>query len=289
MRRTRRSNRGLVFTLAVLAAVGVALGSWAFIFEPASLRTEVHQIALRAWPAECAGLRIAVLGDLHVGSPYQDLDKLGRIVAATNAARPDLVLLPGDFVITRMLGGNAVAPERIARVLAGLKAEGGVLAVLGNHDWWYDGARVRRSLETVGIPVLEDAARESRVGPCRLWVAGISDFLEGKHDVRAALARVPPGATLVAFTHNPDVFPQIPTQVALTIAAHTHGGQVYIPFIGRPIVPSRYRERFAIGHIVEGGRHLFVHSGIGTSIIPVRFLVPPEIAVVELSTAAGGG
>jgi predicted MPP superfamily phosphohydrolase len=81
-------------------------------------------------------------------------------------------------------------------------------------------------------------------------------------------------------THNPDLFPSVPERVALTLAGHTHGGQVYIPFIGRLIVPSRYGERFAIGHVVEGGRHLFVTPGVGTSIVPVRFLVPPEVSVL---------
>jgi predicted MPP superfamily phosphohydrolase len=86
----------------------------------------------------------------------------------------------------------------------------------------------------------------------------------------------------VLFTHNPDVFPAVPGGVTLTIAAHTHGGQVYLPGIGRPVVPSEFGERFAIGHVVEEGRHLFVSSGVGTSILPVRFLVPPEISVLVL-------
>jgi predicted MPP superfamily phosphohydrolase len=84
--------------------------------------------------------------------------------------------------------------------------------------------------------------------------------------------------------HNPDLFPEIPARVTLTIAGHTHGGQVYIPGIGRPIVPSQFGERFAVGHIVESGRHMFVSSGLGTSIIPVRFLVPPEVSVLQLDS-----
>ncbi|MGZ5141018.1 MAG: hypothetical protein ACXWCX_24730 [Burkholderiales bacterium] len=84
------------------------------------------------------------------------------------------------------------------------------------------------------------------------------------------------------FTHNPDIFPTIAGDFSLLIACHTHGGQVYLPLLGRPIVPSRYGERYAIGHVAENGRHLFVSSGLGTSIIPVRFSVPPEITVLEL-------
>ena len=66
------------------------------------------------------------------------------------------------------------------------------------------------------------------------------------------------------------------------IAAHTHGGQVYLPGLGRLVVPSKYGQRYAIGHVVENGRHLFVSAGLGTSIIPVRFLVPPEISLLTI-------
>ena len=91
----------------------------------------------------------------------------------------------------------------------------------------------------------------------------------------------------IALTHNPDAFPEISPPVDLMIAAHTHGGQVYLPLLGRLIVPSKYGQRYAIGYIVENGRHLFVSSGLGTSIIPVRFLVPPEISMLELVSEGG--
>jgi len=244
----------------------------------------VHESRLSppGWPAECGGTRVALLADLHVGSPYTGLEKLDEIVRRTQAARPDLILLAGDFVIQDVKGGRFISPEKTAAALGKLTAPLGVYAVLGNHDWWLDPVRVKRSLEGAGIPVLDDQARELSRGTCRFWLAGVSDLWEGRHDVAGALARVPAGAPVLVFMHNPDVFVDIPPRVSLTLAGHTHGGQVYIPFVGRPIVPSRYGERFAIGHIVEGGRHLFVTPGLGTSIIPVRFLVPPEISVLTL-------
>jgi predicted MPP superfamily phosphohydrolase len=106
--------------------------------------------------------------------------------------------------------------------------------------------------------------------------------LEGNPDITSALARVNNGAPIIALTHNPDIFPSIPARVALTIAGHTHGGQVAFPIIGRLIVPSDYGQRYAIGHIVEGSKHLFVTSGVGTSIFPVRFRVPPEISLLTI-------
>jgi predicted MPP superfamily phosphohydrolase len=106
--------------------------------------------------------------------------------------------------------------------------------------------------------------------------------MEGAHDVKRALSGVDDAAPVIAITHNPDVFPIIPMRVCLTLAGHTHGGQVALPLVGRLIVPSHYGEHYAIGHIHEAERDLFVTSGVGTSIIPVRFRVPPEIVFLQL-------
>jgi predicted MPP superfamily phosphohydrolase len=265
-----------------LALAALPLAVWAFWLEPASLVVRETRLDLPAWPVECGGLRVALLADLHVGSPFNGRGKLDEIVRRTQAARPDLILLGGDYVIQGVPGGRFVPPEETAAALGRLKAPLGVWAVLGNHDWWLDAPRVRTALETAGIPVLEDQSRELTRGACHFWLAGISDLWEGRHDVPGTLAGVPPGVPVLVLTHNPDIFVDIPPRVTLTLAGHTHGGQVWLPVLGRPIVPSRYKQRFAIGHIVEQGRHLFVSPGLGTSILPVRFLVPPEISVVRL-------
>jgi uncharacterized protein len=272
----RRLGLTLTGAAVLLSAV------WGFAIEPARLRNHNHEITIPRWPAPCDGIRVAVLADLHVGSPFNGLKKLRRIRELTQDVHPDLILLAGDYVIHGVAGGRFVTPEVIASELRSLTAPFGVWAVLGNHDWWLDAPRVRRALESVGIPVLEDSAVSVGRGACRFWVAGISDFWEGRHDVVQALARVPDSEAVIAFTHNPDVFPTIPARVSLTIAGHTHGGQVYVPLVGRPVVPSNYGQRYAVGHIVEENRHLFVSAGLGTSIIPVRFLVPPEISILVI-------
>jgi hypothetical protein len=102
----------------------------------------------------------------------------------------------------------------------------------------------------------------------------------------SALASVPPGEPVVLLSHDPDVFPHVPDRVALTLAGHTHGGQVAIPLLRRPAIPSAYGERYARGHVVEDGRHLYVSSGLGTSGLPLRLLAPPEIVVLELRAPA---
>jgi predicted MPP superfamily phosphohydrolase len=235
------------------------------------------------WTATRPPLRIAVLTDLHVGSFRNGLDRLDEVVARTNAANPDLVVILGDLVIHDVLLGHFVPPETTAAHLAGLRAPHGVVAVLGNHDWWLDGPRVRGDLERAGIRVLENDAIPIGEGPQRFWVAGLGDLWTRPVSIPGALARVPDDEPVLLLTHNPDVFPDVPARVTLTLAGHTHGGQVALPILGRPVVPSRYGQRYADGLVVEDGRTLFVSSGIGTSILPVRFGVPPEIAIVTLS------
>jgi predicted MPP superfamily phosphohydrolase len=227
-------------------------------------------------------MRLAILADLHTGSPFNGLDKLEEIVRKTNKARPDLILIPGDLVMTGVIGGRFVPPEVIAHTLKELRAPLGVYAVLGNHDRGLDADRIRHALDTAGIPTLEDQAIWVPFRHKALWLVGVNDFWTSRHNVGQALQQVTTNDPVLLFTHNPDVFPDIPKRVALTIAGHTHGGQVALPLLGRPIVPSHFGERYASGHIIEEGRHLFVSPGLGTSIIPVRFRVPPEISIVIL-------
>jgi hypothetical protein len=101
-------------------------------------------------------------------------------------------------------------------------------------------------------------------------------------NLRQALMMVPPTAPLLLLCHSPDIFPLVPPRVTLTLAGHTHGGQVRLPLIGAPMVPSKYGQRYLRGHLREGLKELYVTSGIGTSIAPVRFGVPPEIVILTL-------
>jgi predicted MPP superfamily phosphohydrolase len=277
----KRRSRAKIILLASLCCLAF-LGLWAFVIEPSRLALRETRITLPSWPAKFKGMRIAVISDLHAGSPFITLDKIHQIVEMTNAARTDLILLPGDFVIQGVPGGSFMEPEVIASALKGLRARFGVFATLGNHDWWYNGPRVKKALENAGITALENTAAIIEHEGAAIWVAGIGDKWEGKPDIASALARVGAGAPVIALTHNPDIFPSIPARVALTIAGHTHGGQVALPIVGRPIVPSDFGERYAAGHIVEGSKHLFVTTGVGTSILPVRFRVPPEISLLTI-------
>jgi len=225
---------------------------------------------------------VAVLADLHVGSPYKGLDNLVTLVKQVNAAKPDLIVLPGDFVIQGVVGGSFVTPEAAGKVLGQLIAPMGVFAVLGNHDWWLDAKRVGTALAQNNITMLEDASQIIALGDCQLRLVGITDFWEGPHNVTQAMQGIDEAETILAFTHNPDIFPELPMRIALTIAGHTHGGQVCFPLFGCPVVPSKFGERYVRGHVTENKKHLYVSSGVGTSILPVRFLVPPEVTILKI-------
>ncbi|MBI4446438.1 MAG: metallophosphoesterase [Acidobacteria bacterium] len=267
--------------LAIIASVG----AWGLWLEPASLKNENYQLLLPDWPQECAGIRIALLSDLHVGSPFNGVEKLERIVAVTNHAQPHLVLIAGDFIINRLPAGTFVPPDQIATRLLKLKPRLGTFAVLGNHDRWHGGEEVLAAFAKKGLRTLEDEAAPVTSGSCHFWVVGVSDYWTASHDFERALRPVSPGEPIVVFTHNPDIFPELPPTITVTLAGHTHGGQISLPFWGPPIVLSKYGKRYARGHIVEEGEHLFVTPGLGSSIIPMRFLVTPEISVLDLLPA----
>jgi hypothetical protein len=274
------TRRGAIWRLVL--AVILAPGADAFLLEPSSIRAVRHEIVLdRADSGDIGAIRIAVIGDLHAGSLYIDADKIRRVVALANDAKPDLIQLAGDYVHATA-AGVAVPIERTAPLLKSLHAPLGVYAVIGNHDRWDDAARVAAVLERNGIPVLENKAVAIRRGARTLYLAGIGDFYTHAAYPARALASVPQGHAALCFTHSPDVFPELPRTCLLTIAAHTHGGQVDLPLLGRLIVPSRYGQRYASGLVHEDGKYLFVSTGIGTSIIPVRFRVPPEVSVLEV-------
>lgn len=221
---------------------------------------------------------MAVVSDLHAGSPQVRPPELRRIAEAIRAARPDLVLFLGDFVDDEVALGEEVPPERAADALEPVEAPLGVFGVLGNHDWGYDGARVRRAMERAGIRILENEA----VDLGDFWLAVVGDRASARARVDDALTRVPAGDPVIVATHSPDVFPEIPTRVSLTLAGHTHGGQVNVPLLRASWIPSRFGARYADRVVEEDGRVLFVHPGIGTSTVPVRLGAPPEVSVLTL-------
>ncbi len=292
------TRRRFLTSFAGVFAAGLATGAYALAIEPGwRLRVVTHRLRPAGWP-NGVKLRIAALADPHMGEPYMPLSRLERIVDKTNALKPDLTVLLGDFVAGHRFVSKPVKIADTARVCAGLRAPLGAWSILGNHDWWDDltaqrnghGPTIaRRALETAGIPVLEnDAAQLVAPAGAPFWLAGLGDQLafprrgfRGVDDMPATIARLTDDEPAILLAHEPDIFPDVPNRFALTLSGHTHGGQVSL--LGwRPVVPSRFGGRYAWGHIREGGRDLIVSGGLGCSILPVRLGVPPEITLIEL-------
>ena len=267
----------VAFAAIVLSAALLAF--WGFFIEPDLLVIREQTIEIDNWPQQLDGLRIAVLSDIHVGRPVITDEKLRTIIARTNERQPELVVILGDYM-TR----NAVEPEVFGAVLKGFSAPLGTYSVLGNHDWWYSGEKVRRGLEQNGIKVLENEVVQLNVRGTSLWLIGLADLWTRAQRIEETVAKVPEGQPSIALTHNPDIFPMLPQRVPLLLAGHTHGGQVRFPLIGTVVESSRYGDRYVRGHVIENNHHLYVTTGIGTSIVPVRFGVTPEIVLLTLKS-----
>jgi predicted MPP superfamily phosphohydrolase len=298
----RVSRRTFLTALAGSLLGALGLGGYGLAVEP-GLRLRVQRYALNP-PGWTPGLRlrIAVLADIHAGMPSMPLDRVRHIVEVTNALEPDLVVLLGDYSNTDRLLGIRADWSEVIPALMGLRAPLGRYAILGNHEWWDDprAQKARRGptiahgvFAKTDIPLLEnDAVRLVKDGR-PFWLLGLGDQLafhiarrrqEGVDDLPGTLAKVTDDAPAILLAHEPDIFPKVPRRVSLTLAGHTHGGQVRL-FGWSPVVPSQFGNRYAYGHVVEDGRHLIVSGGLGTvsaGLAPVRIGVPPEIVLVEL-------
>lgn len=277
-----------------LAVAGASGSAYAGYVEPA-LRLVVTRYRLTppGWPADFP-LRIAVIADLHAGGPNMGRDRIAEVVAATNALKPDLVVNLGDHEATHRFVTERVPPPEWAAILTDLAAPLGVYTVLGNHDWWLHTTAIRRALDRAHLPVMENEGVLLDHRGRRFWLLGLGDQIayrlghrafRGRDDLPGTLRKLTTDDPAILLVHEPDIFVHVPARVSLTLAGHTHGGQVWFPGMPARFIPSAYGARFRYGHIVERDRHLVVSGGLGTSGVPVRFGVPPEVVLIELGAS----
>jgi uncharacterized protein len=288
-------SRRRFLTLGTATAGAAIFGAAdAFAFEPRfGLTIKEWTVAHAHWPKQSKPLRIGVLTDIHAVEPWMPARRVGTIANTLNELKPDVIVLLGDYVnaLRRGYYSATVPVSEWGAALGDLHAPLGVYAVLGNHDWWSgEVPSIRRTFETAGICLLENAAIKVAHNGNPVWIAGLCDQLtynsRGIQDLKATLNQVPEDVPAILLAHEPDIIAHVPHRVTLTLSGHTHGGQVYIPMLGRPAIGAGPYSKYAYGHIVEKGRHLIVSSGLGLSNFPIRFLVPPEIAIVTLRGGA---
>ncbi|MDZ4392087.1 MAG: metallophosphoesterase [Cypionkella sp.] len=294
------SRRGFLKGLLGGTLAGFFMGGYSVA--EAALRLHVQN-----WALQPAGwrrgqrLRIAMVADLHASSFGMDERRVARVVGLANAQGADLIALMGDYRASHRFQTRKVSIDVVAPILAGLRAPLGVYAVTGNHDWWDDReAMARRAgpchtqvvLEAAGIPVLANRAIKLGAAGAAFWLGGTESQacfqrenrrdIIGMSDVPGVVAQMSGDDPAILLAHEPDQFVTVPDRVALTLSGHTHGGQIrFGPWA--PVVPSRFGQRFDYGHFREGARDLVVSGGLGCSGLPIRFGVPPEITVVDLS------
>lgn len=251
---------------------------------------------LQRLPHGTPPLRIALLSDFHACEPWIGRDALNDMVSVTNAMKPDLVVLGGDYVVGARLPGRRLEEPRIARALGELVAPLGVVGILGNHDW-IDGRRgprgerplIASNLETVGVTMVVNDAVSVDLPTGRLWLPGTDSQYaknkagtQGRHDLQQAMATVPDAAPAILLAHEPDIFADDDRVPELTLSGHTHGGQLNL-WGWRPLTPSKYGGRFAHGHHRIDDRQLVVSSGLGFSGLPLRIGAPPEIVQIDVT------
>ena len=297
------SRRGFLKLMGGGFIASSLLGGYAFAIEPLyRLSITRYRFTPPKWASELK-LKVALIADVHACNPWMTIERVEEIVEQTNALKPDLILLLGDYSSGMRMVTDYVHSSIWAPALAKLSAPLGRYAILGNHDWWEDKQAQKvghgptfghKALEAAGIPVFENDVIRLKKDGQPFWVAGLGDQLallpgrkynrtswQGVDDLDMTLGKVTDNAPVLLMAHEPDIFPKIPSRVSLTLSGHTHGGQFRL-FGYSPVVPSRFNNRYAYGHVIENDRHLLISGGLGCSIAPVRFGVPPEIVLLEL-------
>ncbi len=283
------SRRRFLRASLVIAGAGAATGlGYALLGEPRRPEVTHRTIRLKGLHPNLAGLRLVQLTDIHHG-PWLSLPYVQEVVRLTNALSPDVVLLTGDYVHQSMAYVQPVVQE-LARLRPGIAT----LAVLGNHDWWENVALTRREFAEARIPLLDNSRRVLRPdrrlvaeGKEGLAVCGIGDLWTDHQDYDRALGSLPESMPRILMSHNPDVaeeprFIHSGLRVDLMLSGHTHGGQIRLPFLGTPGIPSRYGQKYAQGLVQGPVCPVFVSRGIGVSMLPLRIGVAPEIAILEI-------
>lgn len=256
----------------VVAALVLYVLIRSFFIEPNCIEISRYEIR----NPNLNGIRVVFLTDFHL--KRHDYKRLDKIVQMTNKQNPDIVLLGGDFAnghnYKSMMDIN-VAAQKFNLINAP------IYAVLGEHDWWSNGAIIANSLRANGIAVLQNQNKRVMIKRKYLDIIGLEDLTTRQPNIAEAFKRT--ALPRIVLTHNPDVYYDIIEDVTVILAGHTHGGQFIIPFTDPLFVPSKFGAEFASGEIETTHNKMIISRGLGMSVFPVRFNCKPEIVVVDFT------
>ncbi|CAN5227356.1 metallophosphoesterase [soil metagenome] len=285
--------------LAVILLAGLSCLAYSYFIEPNRLVINRQELKIKNWNSAFNGFKIAMISDIHGGSNNVTEEKIREIVKITNEQKPDITVLLGDYVsqIKDNRSELKMPLSVICSNLQGLQTKYGVFVVLGNHDGEYSDELIAGAFENLGYKVLQNEIATIEKDGQKLRILGLVDQLRVlnwqsfSNGLRQTINNDGnQTGDIIVLEHSPDILPiitggfSISPDLKLILAGHTHGGQVWLPILGTPIVPSSYGQKYSYGHIKENNVDMFVTTGIGTSLLPFRFLMPPEIAVLTLKS-----
>jgi predicted MPP superfamily phosphohydrolase len=260
----------------------IGASAYATKIEPADVEITRVNIPIKGLPATFDGLKLVQISDLHLGE-WMTLKQMLSIVQQVNALKPDVIAITGDL-LSRI---HANTFDEITQSVQGLIAPEGIFATLGNHDHWTSARRAVEAVENTGnAQMLLNRNVALQRGDATLYVAGVDDIWEKKHDLNKALDGIPNDAAVILLAHEPDYVDEVATtkRVGLQLSGHSHGGQVRLPIKGALLLP-RLGEKYDMGLYNVNGTMLYVNRGLGMVAPYVRFGCRPEITEITLKTA----
>lgn len=277
-----RMVRRLALMTFVLFLAVISLGYYYATRDPI-VRTA--HVTMPHWPADTPAVSLLLIADTHVAGPDMPPERLRRILADLNRLKPDLVVLAGDYISEKRLATRLYSPSELAAPFAVLGAPLGVIAVPGNHDHWADLDAIVAELRKHNVTVIANDAVKR--GP--LIIGGVDDEFTDHDNLAAtfaamdALDQSETKSPRLILSHGPDIVPDLLAPVGLVVTGHTHCGQIVLPLYGPVSFVSRYGMRFNCGLIDDAGQKVVVTSGLGTSVLPLRFGAPPDVWLITLS------
>jgi len=263
-------------TIGIVSLCGISSG-YAFGIEPTWIEVNKLNIIIPRLPTQFNGFSLVHITDIHHGL-FVRINYIEKCLKLALNLRPDLIVITGDFVF-----GSAAYAKPLASKLKLVSYKIPTYAVLGNHDYWTDDTVIKDQLSRAKIYIFKNGHVALERNGGRIWLVGIDDLWAGNPNLHKALEGTKTNEVKILLMHQPDAIENINQgEVDLILCGHTHGGQVTLPLIGPPLVPSKFGAKYAAGLFKIGDIQMYVNKGIGLIPPPVRFLTRPEIAYITL-------